>query len=641
MAEARPEIRTNGTSRKKMNKKTAEIRRSALSAAFVIIIVAAGAFAQNFTYEADRWTRSKDAAVISDMSQVTPRESLTFDLRRPRHWKVLEYETRDGLSGKCIASLPDTGAPEVRLSLNKKGWYAVYVGLGGMGRFAFGQNSEARMKLTDDAAFQHRRYSGARDDIDEVFFKAADLTGQDLHFAQMRMKAKLEQLFPDVTPRQTIIMYIKLVPLTDAEVDWIKAERADKSKHNLIATLDAFSWIHRNYPTTKEEFLEDFEHYRYSDFGTLSWQIIGGDLVNYPSKLGTIPGELTDDFSRTGDGYVTRSIQKFIADGEDHTKLAVEAARSMNKKIYIGYRAEAFQATPSFEDYFTSRFYRAHPEYRAYDRDGTPAMRLSYAVPEVREHIYGILREVLQYQPDGIEIIYFRGLPLMLWEDAFSNRFREKYGADAKTVLENDPRLYELRGEIMTGFMRDVRKLLDDVQKEQGRKQRYELMTAVVHNENDNRKFGLDVETWVKEGLVDKISIFPAAFHTDIRKPVEMKWFKKITAGTNVKVYPMMVAWRLSSYEDTIKAAQEYYAGGAAGMEFWDPFPTAMYTPRPPQPTRHYQRAVATYWPLVSRLGHREKLAEWEKSKRPSPKYRPLKRIGDHWFGRWVPDVGF
>ncbi|MGE3384888.1 MAG: hypothetical protein AB7L70_18320 [Pyrinomonadaceae bacterium] len=595
---------------------------------------------QNVAFEHDKWERSKDAIVVSDMSVVTPQSALSRDVRRVRQWKVLEYETKGGLKGKCIASLPDTGAPAVTLPLDLKGWYAIYVGLGGMGRFAFGQESEARLKLTNDVAYQHRRYTGARDDIDEVFFKAADLTGQDLHIAQMRMQAKMD-LMPDVKPRHTVIMYVKLVPLTDGEVNWIQKDRQDKSKKNLIATLDAFSWIHQNYPTTKEEFLEDFEHYRDSDFGTLSWQIIGGDLVNFPSKYGTIPGELSEVPARTGDGYVTKSIKQFIERGEEHTKLAVQAARSMNKRIFIGFRAQAFQATPAFEDYFTSKFYREHPEYRAYDRDGTPAMRLSYAVPQVREHLLRILKEALAYQPDGLEIIYFRGLPLMLWEDAFSDQFRKKYGADAKQVAEDDPRLYELRGEIMTGFMRDVRKLLDDVQKEQGRAQRYELMASVVHNENDNRKFGLDVERWVNERLIDKISIFPAAFHTDTSKPVDMAWFKKITAGTKVEVYPLMIGWRMSSYEEAIANARKYYDDGAAGLLFWDPFPTGTYTPRPPQPQRHYQRAIGTYWSLVSRLGHRERLAEWEKEKRPAMTYVPLKRYGDHYFGRWVGDVGF
>ena len=598
-------------------------------------------FAQNVLFEADKWERSKEAIILSDMTKVEPKSALTFDVRRKRQWKVLDYETKDGLKGNSISCTPDTGAPAVRLPLNAKGWYAVYVGLGGMGRFAFGQESDARLKLTNDVTYQHRRYSGARDDIDEVYFKTADLTGQNLEIAQMRMKANMDVSRPVVSPRHTVIMYVKLVPLTEKEVEWIKADRANKANKNLIATLDAFSWIHQNYPTTKEEFLEDFEHYRDSDFGTLSWQIIGGGLVNYKSKLGTIVGDLSDDPARTGDGYVTQSIKKFIEQGTDHTKMAVEAARSMNKRIFIGFRAQSWQTPPAFEDYFSSQFYRDHPQYRAIDKDGTPAMRMSYAVPQVREHIYGIIREVLEYQPDGIEIIYFRGLPLMLWEDAFSNRFKEKYGADAKQVAENDPRLYELRGEIMTAFMREVRKVLDEVQKKQGKKERYELMASVVHNENDNKKYGLDVERWVKEGLIDKISIFPAAFHTDTSKPVDMKWFSKITKDTKVEVYPLMIGWRMSSYEEAISNAKNYYNEGAKGLLFWDPFPTGMYAPRPPALGRHYTRAINTYWSLVSRLGHSNNLALWEAEKRPQAKYIPLKKWGNYHFGRWIPDVGF
>lgn len=596
---------------------------------------------QNIAFEADRWERSKEAIVLSDMTQVTPKAALTSDIRRKRLWKVLDYETKNGLKGNSISCTPDTGAPAVTLPLNKKGWYAVYVGLGGMGRFAFGQESETRMKLTKDVTYQHRRYSGARDDIDEVFFKIADLTGENLHFAQMRMEAKMDVSVPSVNPRHTVIMYVKLVPLTEKEVAWIKADREQKKTKNLIATLDAFSWIHQNFPTTKEEFLEDFEHFRDSDFGTLSWQIIGGDLVNYKSKLGTIVGELSDDPARTGDGYVTQSIKKFIERGEDQTKLAIQAAHSMDKRITIGFRAQAWQTPPAFEDYFSSRFYRDHPEWRAYDRDGTPAMRMSYAVPQVRQHIYGILREVLAYQPDGIEIIYFRGLPLMLWEDAFCEQFQKKYGEDAKKVPENDPRLYELRGEIMTGFMRDIRKMLDDVQKEQGRKERYELTTSVVHNELDNKKYGLDVERWVKEGLIDKIGIFPAAFHTDTSKPVDLDWFAKITKGTKTGFYPIMIGWRLSSYEEAIANAQLNYQKGASGMMFWDPFPTGMYAPRPPALGRHYQRAINTYWQLVSRMGHVEDLKQLEAEKRPAAKYIPMKKWGNYHFGRWIPDVGF
>ncbi len=609
----------------------------------LILLAACSVSGQNIAFEADRWEKSKEAIMFSDMTKVVPKTALTEDVRRKRQWKVLDYETVDGLKGKSIACTPDTGAPAVTLPLNAKGWYAVYVGLGGVGRFAFGQGNEARMKLTGDVTYQHRGYAAAKDDIEEVFFKAADLTGQNLQLAQMRMQAEMNLPGPPDNPRHTVIMYVKLVPLTEAEVAWVKQDRAQQGTKKLIATMDAFSWIHQNYPTTKAEFLEDFEHLRDSDFGMINWQIIGGDLVNYKSKLGTIPGELSDDPARTGDGYVTDSIKKFIARGEDHTKLAIEAAHSMNKKIVIGFRAQAWQTPPAFEDYFTSRFYRDHPEWRTYDRDGTPVMRMSYAVPQVREHIYGILREVLAFQPDGIEIIYFRGLPLILWEDAFCREFQKKYGVDAKTIPEDDPRLYAMRGEIMTGFMRDIRKMLDDVQKAQGRKERYELNASVVHNEADNLKYGLDVERWAKEGLVDRIGIFPAAFHTDTRKPMEIDWFARITKGTKSSFYPIMLGWKLPSAKEAYEKAQNYYKGGAAGMIFWDPSSTDFFNPGTSQGAsrKSYTSAGRSYFGLASRLGHVDNLPELAAGDRPKPKFIPLKRYGNYYFGRWIPDVGF
>ena len=97
---------------------------------------------KNVVFEVDRWERSKEAITLSDLTKVTPNSALTTDVRRKHHWKVLEYETRDGLKGNSISSGPLTAAPKVSLKLNVKGWYAIYVGLGGFGRFMTGRSNE-------------------------------------------------------------------------------------------------------------------------------------------------------------------------------------------------------------------------------------------------------------------------------------------------------------------------------------------------------------------------------------------------------------------------------------------------------------------------------------------------------------------
>ena len=224
--------------------------RASRSLAAALLFAAIGSPA-NVTFEADRWERSRDAIVLHDMSLVEPKASLS-NVRKLRHWKVLDYETAT-MTGKCIASLPDTGAPAVTLPLNVKGWYAVYVGLGGNGRFGFGQENNVRLKLTRDTTYQHRGYTGAKDDIEEVYFKTADLTGQSLQIAQYRFQALMD-LRPEHAPHTTVVMYINLVPLTEAEVEWVKRDRERTDTGKLVATMDAFSWISQHYPTTKSSF---------------------------------------------------------------------------------------------------------------------------------------------------------------------------------------------------------------------------------------------------------------------------------------------------------------------------------------------------------------------------------------------------
>lgn len=589
----------------------------------------------------NRWQRKEEAILIEDMSRVQPPTALS-DMRRRSRWKVLEYEM-DEFAGKCIAALPDTHVPEVTLPLGHNGWHAVYIGLGGVGRFAFGQENSVRLKLSGDRTFVARAYSAGHDDIDEVFFKCADLTGKDLHLAQCRFEAFADHRQTPAS-RPCVVTYVKLVPLTEEEVAEVERDRGQSETKRLIATFDGFSWVYENHPTTESEFLEYFEAFRDTDFGTWYWQIGGADLVNYPSEFGTISGEHVDDFPRKGDEYVTRSVQTLAANEIDCTKLAVQAARDMGVKIHIGIRPAGWQAPPQFEDYFTSDFYRAHPEWRCYDRDGTPVMRMSFAVPEVRKHLVDVMREVVtRYDPDGIEIIYFRGLPLILWEDAFCKAFTERYAADAKQVSEDDPRLFDLRCAMLTSFMTEIRAMLDETQKSRGRPGRYSLSASVVQTRDDNRRHGIDVEAWVKAGLVDRIGIFPWAFHAS-RRPLDWDWFRKITEGTGVELYPVMIGWKQSSSEQTLSQALEHYANGASGILVWDPNPVGFYAPEGGYAAAHsgsYFRPRQTYWPVVSRLGHLEEMRGRLEQGKPVPTHIPLKRYGDYWFGRWIPDVGF
>jgi hypothetical protein len=548
--------------------------------------------------------------LINDLSIGQPPQAISLR-REPGHWKVLPYEAL-GFSGKCVCALPNTGAPELTLPLNVKGWHAVYLGLGSDGINA---KNNIRVKLSGDAAFQHRGQKYGEGE--EVLFKCADLSGQDLQIAQQNAGYS----------QSACLYYIKLVPLTEKEVEALQRDHRQRETKRLISTIDGFSFINKHMPTTKAELLEEFEPYRGSDFGTIWWQYSGADMVNYRSRLGTIMGENTHDFPRPGDGYFVQSVKTLIERDIDITKVAVEACHDLGIAIHICMRPCGWRGPAPFEEDMCSDFYLAHPEWRCRDRDGTSLTRMSFAVPEVRKHLLGIFREVLEARPDGLNMLYNRGIPVVLWEDAFCNRFREKYGEDARKVPEDDPRLYNLRAEIMTGWMREVRQLLDSFQKEQGLQKRLKLSAMCTGTEADNRMAGLDVPLWIREGLIDQIGIWDGGSRGMPSQPMDVSYYRRITADTDITIHPSQTAWALPTAEAVLRHSLERYDAGADGLLFWD---------------ANAKVDDALLWPIISRMGHVDEMRMRAAMEGKSwPTTCEIRNVGDEPASRWSAWEGF
>jgi len=557
--------------------------------------------------QASRVEPRPEPVIISDLSVCSPAAGLAERHQRG-HWKVVPYTTTT-FSGNSLWALKNSGAPEVTLPLNATGWHAVYLGLSNGGMPVAANQNVVRVKLSGDAAFQHRSQTQGR--CEEVFFTCADLTGQSLHIAQQT----------EGYPRAACVCYVKLVPLTEKEVQALRDDRRQQDTRRLIGTIDGYSFLYERRPTTEAELLEEFEPFRHTDFGTIWWQYTGADLVNYRSRLGTIPGEHTDTFPDKGCGYFTESVQTLIDRGIDLTKVAVQACHERGMAIHIGMRPAAWKFELSYEDYFISDFYRAHPEWRCCDRDGTPVTRMSFAVPEVRQHLLGIFREVLEAEPDGLNILYHRGFPLLLWEDAFRARFMDVYGEEARAVPEDDPRLYDLRAEILTEWMREVRQLLDAFQRERGLAKRLALSMTCLETAADNRKFGIDVARWAREGLIDQLGViqWPGA-------PIELDWLQCAVAGTQVSLHPGVVTWKQTDAGALLQQAKAWDDAGANGLLFWDP------SAKVPD---------GLFWPIISRLGHTAETRARLAAGKPGPLITFISEMGDEPTSRWLAQAGF
>ena len=193
------------------------------------------------------------------------------------------------------------------------------------------------------------------------------------------------------------------------------------------------------------------------------------------------------------------------------------------------------------------------PECMCQDWEGRPVARFSYASDEVRDFFLRFYREMLIEKVDGINLIWIRALPAMLFEPAFRERFRAAYGEEV--TRPDDPRVKELRKRILTDFHRRVRALAG--------KRRVSIFVPAKGELCES--FGLDVRTLVREGLVDEVDVgdsLQTATHGESFAAIDFAYFRKACEGTSADVLAFL--WDASA--ERIRKVREE----GAGVVFWD-----------------------------------------------------------------------
>ncbi len=567
-------------------------------------------------------SQNAQATVLTDLSKVEPATALITGKRQKGKWKMIPFTTAE-MQGTALSIYSATNPPPICLPLAQRGWHGVYVGLCTIsGGFDIGP-SGIKAKLSDEPVFRRLANNlplleNRRAVIQECFVTVANLNGQSLEIAPL----------PGVAAN---VCYVKAVPMTEAEV---KAAQAPSKHRTSIATFDGHSWIWPFRPTTAEELAEEFRGFEGTDIGKWWFQITGADLACYPTKVGTYPGEGTTDFPTGAYAVYTKSLETLFKKGINPLKVARDAAKAQGAEFHVMLRPGGWVGSMPYEETFNSKFFYDHPEWRCIDRDGTPTFFMSYAFPEVRKQLLDMFRETLELQPEGVGFVFNRGMPLMLWEDAFCQRFQQMHNADAKIVPDDDPRIHATRAAIMTDFMTEVRALLDETAAKQGRKERYKISLGTFSNEADNQRWGLDLPTWIQRGLVDDLATTWFAYHTSFTKTpgkVDMDYYRRITQGTNTKAYPMVIAWKTGKPAELCKTVAGHLLKGDPGVAIWDPQVQKGWPEKSP----------GNVFDVLARLGHRDDLLRWAKEGVPQPLMIPLTRLDENYFSRWFPNTGF
>lgn len=581
----------------------------------------------------------KHEVLLTDMSRCQPGEALSSDARHG-HWQLVPFET-DEVSGTMVWARPETEAPEITLPLGVRGWHAIYLGFAG---WTWAGNPRLGVKLSGDPCMVQVESDTDLRYLEEGFWKIADLTGQDLVIAQQtRAEA-----------RPASLAYVRLVALGE---DAVRRYKDRSGSRRLIAMRDG-----HGFSRSAEEIRGEIEPYRDTDFGKLFLETWHGDRSNYPAEVGVPFGQDVEDFPKPIYRVMAECAQGMREQGVDTLRVSLDHAHEMGLELYAGMRMGFFGVCPPAQ-MLESPFFREHAELRCRDWDDTQVSHLSYAFPEVRQYVLGLLGDVARYDIDGVNLIFRRGQPYVLYEKPLVDGFKKRAGIDPRKLGEKDERWrwYErefipkalwcvstsfyppgeelfkqrcthadelslpvqnwlrYRAERVTEFLRRLRELLMRI----GRGQK--VSAVVFGNEADNLFWGLDVEAWVKEGLVDILIPYdsPDWLWPELSRN-DMRFFESMTEGSGCKVYPNVMPRRMGA-EEYLKKAANAYKEGADGLAFWD------------ASARH---TLLSQWRAIRDLGHKAELAEWLETGRLAPKLVQLKRLGGYTVDRYHPASG-
>lgn len=289
---------------------------------------------------------------------------------------------------------------------------------------------------------------------------------------------------------------------------------------------------------------------------TLFYGLASGQTFLHDSQVGAKWGEGVKEHNHGVMWWrAAENLNRALRAGHDPLKVVVDRAHEKGLQILCSLRMNDPSSEESGNFYMLSRLKREHPEVMIGEEDPNnphAATCADFARPEVREERLRVIEEVCdRYGTDGLEM------------DAYVRVFFKPSEA-----RQNAP--------VLTDFVREVRDLLDRI----GRRRGDTLcLTARVHPvEEANLDIGMDVRTWLSEGLVNLVVPYPGGMLFDAE--ISIGWLVDAAKDAGSWVYvpvgrvPYDDRYHTASIEMLRAAAMNYCAMGADGLYLADlPWP--------------------------------------------------------------------
>ena len=236
---------------------------------------------------------------------------------------------------------------------------------------------------------------------------------------------------------------------------------------------------------------------------------INAQVMYYPTKVGTMRGMHSTPEERekwpASEKQRFRNMKAFFDAGVDPYAVMLAETKRRGREALLTFRMNDDHGN----DFLRTQFLADHADWRLGTEQYHGSGAMDFARDEVRDYTFRLIEEaVRRYDCDGIELDFNR------FPSFFKDRSVEERVAKMNSLVER------------------VRKMLDEVGRERGR--RLVLAVRVPSNFGDTpptpetaRNLGCDVPAWVKRGWVDFVAVSEFLFERgDL--PID-KWKQAIT----------------------------------------------------------------------------------------------------------------
>ena len=309
-------------------------------------------------------------------------------------------------------------------------------------------------------------------------------------------------------------------------------------------------------PMGPDQYVEPIDELVDLGVDTLTYAVGDCSVLLYATKVGERWGHNVDLTDHDIWWRAAHNARLMIAEGTDPLMLVCQHAQQ-----------RGFQFLPSLllnmvhtpHDRVTNcrvaDFTTQHPEWRVGDEPDYPTAqfdnpdRLSFVVPEIRADRLAIIAELVEdYPGDGIELNMCDYAPFIGRGEVAGHT------------------------ETMTEWMRDIRRVCDRAAADQNRAKR--LVLRIGASLAGNKAMGMDVETWIDEGLVDALICMQVVggFENDTAGLQEIV---AAAEGTQVRVLAGLESTNQPELSRPVVRAQaaNAYAAGASGVFFHTYYP--------------------------------------------------------------------